>query len=264
MVKKNLHNLIAEGKLKAALQLMRQLSDTQNSYFSDPLIGVLSRFNRNENAKYEGTISTENYNIEFNKIEASAKNLLENEFDESLVPADFQMPEVAPPPVVPPAIPDPTTTPTGAKQVTIFISYSQKDADLREELVVHLASVRRRNKMSNWEDRHINSAGELWKDDIVKAKIKQADIILFLVSPSFIATDAVWDYEIPLAVEQRNAGKAKVIPIIIRPCDWSQLDLADYKALPFSGKPVSEYPSRDVAWLEVVNAVEAVINSVQK
>jgi internalin A len=86
-MKQHLLNLIADGKLKEALDLMRQIENPQNSYFKDPLIGMLSRYNRNQNDKDEGTISTEDYRIERNRIEAAAKNLLNGEFDESKAPA---------------------------------------------------------------------------------------------------------------------------------------------------------------------------------
>ena len=97
-MKQYLLDLIADGKLKEALDLMRQMSNTQSSYFNDPVIGFLSRYNRNERDK-GSTISTEDYRMEYNRIESSTKSLLNSEFDESTAPAP---PKAAPKPVPPP------------------------------------------------------------------------------------------------------------------------------------------------------------------
>ena len=93
--------------------------------------------------------------------------------------------------------------------------------------------------MSNWDDRHI-IGGELW-DDAIKTKLREADIILFLVSASFINTDYIWEHEIPIAEEQRKTGKAKVIPIILKSCQWTKLDFAKQQALPSKGIPINSF-----------------------
>ncbi len=154
------------------------------------------------------------------------------------------------------------TTENSSKPLSIFISYSKKDNELREELNTHLASLRRRNIVSNWDDRHI-IGGELW-DDTIKTKLKEADIILFLVSANFINTDYIWNHEIPLAEEQRKNGKARVIPIILKSCQWTKLDFAKQMALPSKGIPINSFPDRDTAWLEVVESLEKVIHDVLK
>lgn len=151
---------------------------------------------------------------------------------------------------------------TSDKPLSVFISYSKRDIELKEELIIHLASLRRRNKATNWDDRHI-IGGELW-DETIKTKLKEADIILFLVSANFIATDYIGDYEIPMAEEQRQNGKTRVVPIILKPCQWTKLDFAKHQALPSKGIPISSFSDRDTAWLEVVEGIEKVINGVLK
>ncbi len=91
-MKQYLLDLIADGKLKEALDLMRQISNRQDSYFGDSVIGFLSRYSRNERDK-GSTISTEDYRMEYNRIENSTKSLLNSEFDESTAPTP---PKVAP------------------------------------------------------------------------------------------------------------------------------------------------------------------------
>ncbi len=90
-IKKHFLDLISDGKLKEALDLMREIGDTQSSYFSDPLILLQSRFNRNENENNNGLISPADYRIERNRIENAAQSLIEGELDERKIPASFKI-----------------------------------------------------------------------------------------------------------------------------------------------------------------------------
>jgi internalin A len=89
-MKDHILSLIAEGKLKKALDIMRQIEQTQSKYFKDPLIGILSRYHRNQRSKDDGVITSEEYRIEWSRIESATKNLLDSEFDESRIPADLK------------------------------------------------------------------------------------------------------------------------------------------------------------------------------
>ena len=73
----------------------------------------------------------------------------------------------------------------------LFISYSHKDDSHREELEERLAMLKRNNIVSVWHDRKI-LAGEEWKDKIDE-NLESADIILFLISPSFLASNYCFD-----------------------------------------------------------------------
>jgi hypothetical protein len=102
--------------------------------------------------------------------------------------------------------------------LNLFFSYSHKDEALRDELEVHLAMLKRQGVISIWHDRRI-TAGEDFAGEIDQ-NLATADIILFLVSPDFIASDYCYDIEVKQALERHETGKAKVIPVILRPCDW--------------------------------------------
>ena len=68
--------------------------------------------------------------------------------------------------------------------VTIFISYSHADEELRRQLDVHLAALRRQGVVDIWHDRKIR-AGEEFANEIDGA-LSTANIILLLVSADFI------------------------------------------------------------------------------
>lgn len=55
-----------------------------------------------------------------------------------------------------------------------------------------------------------------------------------------------------------RTGNARVIPVILHPCDWQSLPFGNLQALPKDGKPVSKYPNLNDAFLEVSLGIRAV------
>jgi hypothetical protein len=134
-----------------------------------------------------------------------------------------------------------------------FISYSHVDDSYRKELEVHLSAMKRNGELSSWSDRRI-TPGQEWNLEIDKAA-HSAEIIIFLVSADFIASDYCFDIEVKTALGRYEKGEAIVIPIIIRPCDWSVCPFSKLQALPAEAKPVSKWQDRDEGWLTVIKGI---------
>ncbi len=140
----------------------------------------------------------------------------------------------------------------------LFLSYSHQDEELKNKLATHLAPLRRSGKIAVWQDRQILPGTE-W-DAAIKAELAEADIILLLVSPDFIASDYIWMHEIAGAMERHERREAVVVPIIVRPCDWHDMPFAKVQALPRNAKPVTQYANQDEAWLEIVQGIKRVVD----
>ena len=141
----------------------------------------------------------------------------------------------------------------------LFLSYSHQDEDLKNKLNTHLAPLRRNGKIAVWQDRQI-LAGTEW-DAAIKQELAEADIILLLVSPDFIASDYIWKYEIAGAMERHERREATVIPIIVRPCDWHDMPFAKVQALPRNAKPVTQYANQDEAWLDIAQGIRRLVET---
>ena len=93
----------------------------------------------------------------------------------------------------------------------------------------------------------------------------QADIIIFLLSPDFIASEECmkeWDYARTLATGGKPLFR---IPIIVRHCAWkSILKDDDIKALPNDAKAVVSYPDVDAAWHEVYEGIKSVVDELRR
>ncbi len=135
----------------------------------------------------------------------------------------------------------------------VFISYAHRDESLRAEFEEHLALLMREGEIRPWHDRRI-SAGDEWRGQI-DYRLEAADLILLLISASFIDSDYCFDIETMRALERHATGEARVIPVILRPCDWTIGPFAQLQALPRDGKAVTLWQNRDAAWLDVVRGL---------
>lgn len=145
--------------------------------------------------------------------------------------------------------------------VTIFFSYSHKDEALRNELEIHLAALKRQGVISTWHDRRIVAGDEFAGK--ISENLESADIILLLVSPYFIASDYCYEVEMKRAMERHEAGEAKVIPVILHPCDWHGTPFGKLMAVPSDGKPVYKFPNMHDAFLEVTQAIRSVAGNLK-
>jgi hypothetical protein len=138
----------------------------------------------------------------------------------------------------------------------VFYSYSHKDEDLRNQLETHLSLLARNGLITAWHDRKIG-AGEEWRDQI-DAHIHSAHIILLLISPDFLASEYCYGIEMKTALERHAREHAIVIPIILRPVDWSGAPFAHLQALPRDAKAVTLWPNRDQAFAEIAASLREI------
>jgi tetratricopeptide (TPR) repeat protein len=146
---------------------------------------------------------------------------------------------------------------TTPKPLRIFCSYSHRDEAYLNELRDWLRGLEHQGLIESWHDREITPGWE-W-DEAIDKNLRTADIILFLVSSAFMASDYVYENEIGKAVERHKKGEARVIPIIVRPADWQWTSFGKLQALPKDAKPITTWPNRDEAWLDVLKGVRRAV-----
>lgn len=139
----------------------------------------------------------------------------------------------------------------------VFWSYSHKDEPLRDELHKHLAVLRHAGLIADWHDRKIG-AGKVWKEEIDR-HLGDADVVLLLVSASFLASDYCWGDEMAKALARHAKNEARVIPVILRPCDWQDTPIAQLQAVPKDAQPITQWGDRDVAYLDVASAIRRAV-----
>lgn len=137
--------------------------------------------------------------------------------------------------------------------VKVFFSYSHEDEAFRNGLETHLSNLKRQGIIDTWHDRRIGAGEEI--DQQISEHLETADIILLLVSPYFLASDYCYEVEMKRAMERHAKAEARVIPVILHPCDWRATPFGKLMATPTEGKPISKFPNQHDAFLEVTKAV---------
>jgi hypothetical protein len=146
--------------------------------------------------------------------------------------------------------------------VKVFFSYSHKDEALRDELATHLSLLKRKGLIEAWHDREI-SAGKEWANAI-DDNLDAADVILLLVSANFLGSDYCYDKEMGRAMERHEAREACVIPIILKPSDWSDAPFGKLQALPKNAKPITTWQDQDEAFLNVTQGIRRAVEEIAK
>src|SRR5436190_20336672 len=100
-----------------------------------------------------------------------------------------------------------------AKGIKIFYCYAHEDKVLRDDLEMHLSSLKYRGEIIHWHDGEI-SPGTEWQQEI-ETHLNTAHVILLLVSPHFMASKYCYGIEMEQAIKRHHEGKSRVIPIII-------------------------------------------------
>jgi TIR domain len=137
----------------------------------------------------------------------------------------------------------------------VFLSYSHKDEELHEEFIEHLGALKHEKIIETWWDRKI-PLGTTWNDEIAH-QLDAADLIVLFVSPAFLDSAYCYEKELRRAIERHDAGKALVVPIIVRPCHWQPAPFAKLQGLPKDMTPVTAAPEhkRDQIWTEIAQAI---------
>lgn len=60
-------------------------------------------------------------------------------------------------------------------------------------------------------------------------------------------------------MKRHKAGEAQVIPIILKPCDWTGAPFGKLQALPQNAKPVTKWDDRDDAFLNIAQGIRVAI-----
>ena len=150
--------------------------------------------------------------------------------------------------------------------VSLFYCYAHKDKRLRDELQKHLMILQRRGVIRPWVDRDI-VPGEDW-NQAIHDQLRQAELVLMLVSADFIASDYIMGVEYKLAMQRQDEGRATVVPVLLRDVDLADEDgplaaLLKRQGLPPEMKAVTRWSNRDSAWTAVAAGLRTAVKAIQ-
>jgi hypothetical protein len=142
---------------------------------------------------------------------------------------------------------------------TAFISYAHADAKALDRLHKHLAMLKREGTLNAWTDHAILPGDRV--DGAISAQLEQSTVFVALVSPDYLASRYCYEKEFERALALSQAGRMRIVPVILEPCDWLSSPLKDFLALPKDGLAVSGWANQNNAYLDVVTGLRRILTS---
>lgn len=103
----------------------------------------------------------------------------------------------------------------------VYISYSHTDQTWLKRLLDHLSLHVSAGHFRVWHDLLLRS-GENWEPKIEEAH-HQAKIVIQLISPAYLASQTVSDWELPRLFEQRKQRGLRLMPLLVKPAEWKKV-----------------------------------------
>lgn len=143
---------------------------------------------------------------------------------------------------------------------SIFISYSHRDEGWKERLVKHLGVLSREAMSEVWDGRLI-AAGDDWEAEIARA-IDAASLSVLLISPDFLTSDFINNYEVPRLLRRRAEHGVRIVPVVVRPCAWRAAAwLRALQVRPYGGHALSllDEGAADAALADIVLEIQSLL-----
>ena len=252
-IKEEILAQVKKGKLDKALEKFEQWAAKNDDDLHHSVIMQLSRYNGLKRNEMMGLITPADANLTRNQITYALTSLLEELDDHPALRergGGGDNGNEAPPPIAP--------------QIRkLFISYAREDREYVESLERHLSALMKSGHIDSWTDSDI-LPGQSWASAI-EENLRNADIILFMVSSYFLDSEYIHAYERKWAQETKESKGAKVVPVITRPCLWEDEDFASFQAVPKDPgnnnviTPINKWKDEDDAYVAIVRDLKRII-----
>ena len=151
-------------------------------------------------------------------------------------------------------------TATTTKTQHIYIASAPEDGNnYLDPLVKALKPLEDNKRITIW---HSGMVLPGQNPEAEKAKhIENTDIFLFLLSADLLASTAIMHHEVQPAFARQAEGKARVIPVLARSCNWEETQFAPLPMLPDNKKPMNDiayWKSMDFALKNIVKGVQRI------
>lgn len=140
----------------------------------------------------------------------------------------------------------------------VFYGCAQKDRNLCNELDKHLATLKNTGYITTWQEPEIEDGTD--REQEILRNLDSSQIIILLLSADFMGSQSYYTMIVPRAFELHNAGRAQIIPVLLRPTDVQGTPFAHMK-ISNEGKPVISNcrRNRDEAFLKVAKSIRLVV-----
>jgi formylglycine-generating enzyme len=171
--------------------------------------------------------------------------------------------------------------------IRIFISYAHanaiwlrrtvrdragvEEANPRDLLTYWRNGLRRDAAVEFWFDREEDEGlrgGDQWKERIFE-EIDRADVGVLLITQEFVQSAFIRDEELPRIVARAERREMELVPVLVEPALWEDLELASFQMTPGRPTPLLESLSQHeqhfkTATLEVLKSLKATVQRARR
>ena len=171
--------------------------------------------------------------------------------------------------------------------IRIFISYAHANAiwlrktvkdrsgavelNPRDLLTYWRNGLRRDAAVEFWYDRDEQEGlhgGDLWEKRVF-AEIDRADVAVLLITQEFVDSEFIRDKELPRIAQRARRGEMELVPVLVEPARWEELELASFQLTPGRPTPLSEYEAQHEhnfkkAKLEVLDSLKTKVGGARQ
>jgi hypothetical protein len=149
-----------------------------------------------------------------------------------------------------------------ARIVNVFICYAHEDRAIRDKLEKYLFPLTKMQRVSVWSDGQL-VPGQVW-DAQIRRRLVEADLVLFLVSIDFLNSEYIFQTEMKIAIERHRQGRARLIPVLVRPLPQGTNPFPDIQGLPIDLRPTESWENREAAYISVADGITKAVEEMAR
>jgi|GEM_PF-5840209 len=146
------------------------------------------------------------------------------------------------------------------RTIKVFIGAVREDEKYVRELDKHLVLLERRGLIQSLYVGKGVMGGIGFNER--KEVLKQVEIVVLFVSIDAVRSE-VFKHEIDWVLERERLGKVRIVPVLLRSCEWEGLGLEKSRMFPRDGNTVLNRRDSDEAWVEIVGVVKGLAETLQ-
>ena len=171
--------------------------------------------------------------------------------------------------------------------IRIFISYAHANAIWLRKTVRDRAGAMEQNpkdlltywrnglqfegEVEFWYDRDEDEGlrgGDVWRKRILE-EIDRAEVGVLLITQEFVQSGFIRREELPRMVGRAERGEMELLPVLVEPAEWEELELASFQLTPGRPTPLLQFLSEHeqhfkTAMLEVLKSLKAKVRRIRQ
>lgn len=152
-----------------------------------------------------------------------------------------------------------------APKLKVFVSYAHANYKLWDRFKTHLDVLKNERLVSWWFDGKIRPGSE-W-DDAIRREMREADIVILLLSNAFFASKYIQGVEMREARRRQQTGEAEILPVLLEPTEAfaNQKWLSKLQTVPNQTgqlRPMTSFNPSVNGWNQVQKALREMIAEV--